>query len=421
MIVTNSYGRRLATESFIVTSTPVDIVELDVKVKSSVTLSIEHSSPVERFSNQTVTLQVEDKLSRKGELADITISATFTDGTRMLLVIPNRDITLTSHNTSVATLENNYVIAVNEGFTEIGANWTACGQTIALGSTVVQFEKKQVPCFKEAIYRIELLENVPVGKILQLEIDVNLDDVEDAGIEFEPLLVSENLQFNVDRTTGLVTTVQTLDRETETAYELRVRVTDKAQREALRKLNTNENTSTSGDGAFLGSTVTECVATIFITVSDVNDNSPECSPVEVPQISQLEKVGFQVAVAQARDIDEGTNAALTYTIVDGDPNERFRIHSTSGVIVIANNLSTDLTQYALQVEARDGGNKVDTCFVTVTTYSPSWQVCVPAVGISETRFGDIKSDFEKRMGEIYDLDIFITQYSEEQGDSGETR
>ena len=411
----------------------VDVVQLDVKILASVSLSIERSS-LPRRSNQTVTLIVEDKLSRQGELADITISAVFSDGTRRLLPVSSPDLMLSSLNSSVVTLDDEdklYVRAVSEGTTKVIANWTVCGEVIAVGSTEVQFQKKQVPCFKEQVYRKAISENSLTGNSIELHIDVDPVDREDAGVEFNILSGDANL-FTVGVGTGWVRPVRALDRETEATYTMIVRVTDKAQREALRKLGQNKTDSVES-GSGIGPTNTTdngndptnnpvpsdnsnlqpCDATVIITVLDENDNTPECSNIEVPQLSQAERVGFQVAVAEASDPDHGINGTVEYSIVSGDTNNRFSIDSSSGAIVIANNLSSDLTQYALQVEARDGGDKVDTCHVTISTYSLDWLVCVPATGITEDRFSSIKNEFQLRLGELLGLDVYITEYNEE--------
>lgn len=407
-------------------------MELDIKVEASVTLSVEHSVPLPRLSNQTVTLEVDDKLSRRGELADITISAAFSDGTRMLLDVSA--LTLTSLNTSVAALQSQdrrfYVRAENEGTTEVIANWTVCGEVIALGVTEVQFERKRVPCFKEQVYRVSLLESTSIGDVLQLQIDVDSEDAQDAGVEFDVVSGNDAGKFDVNIATGLVRSIAALDREAVTMYALTVRVTDKAQREALRKLaqNQTETPTMSGSGVTSDPIFTDdtnlqaCEASVYFTVLDVNDNSPSCSPVDVPLLSQAEKVGFEVATAVASDPDDAANGQITYSIVSGDTNERFGIDASSGIITIANNLSSVLTQYALQVEARDGGDRVDTCLVTVSTYNPSWQICVPATGITKDRFGTLKNEFEQRLGEILGLDVYITEYdSESQDASAESR
>jgi hypothetical protein len=410
---------------FSVTTMAVDAVQLDVKIVASVSLSIERSS-LPRHSNQTVTLTVEDKLTREGELADVTISVVFEDGTRRLLSVPNPDLTLSSLNSSVVTIDDQdtlFVRAVSEGTTDVVANLTVCGDFIALGSTEVQFQRKQVPCFKEQVYRKSVSENSRTDNSLQLHIDVDPVDREDAGVEFE-VLSGDTKLFTVDVETGWIRILEPLDRETEATYTITVRVTDKAQREALRKLLRNQTEEELGSASGLPNTTDNridpvsndnlqpCDTTIIITVLDENDNIPECSNIDIPLLSQAESIGFEIAVAQATDPDYGKNGTVTYTIVGGDANERFMIDEFSGSIVIANNLSTDLTQYLLQIEAKDGGDRVDTCFVTVSTYNPDWLVCVPTSGITKDKFSTIKDEFQQRLGEILGLDVYIAEYNE---------
>lgn len=114
--------------------------------------------------------------------------------------------------------------------------------------------------------------------------------------------------FSVDSSSGIVVLERPLDREQQSSYTLRVRATDQSPGRALSSL-----------------------ATVSITVLDVNDNPPVFERrdylVSVPEDTSP---GTQVLAVFATSKDIGTNAEITYLIRSGNEQGRFRINPKTG-------------------------------------------------------------------------------------------
>ena len=119
---------------------------------------------------------------------------------------------------------------------------------------------------------------------------------------------SANGFFSVDSLSGIVVLERPLDREQQSSYTLRVQATDQSPGRALSSL-----------------------ATISITVLDVNDNPPVFERrdylVSVPEDTSP---GTQVLAVFATSKDIGTNAEITYLIRSGNEQRKFRINPKTG-------------------------------------------------------------------------------------------
>ncbi|XP_067948846.1 protocadherin Fat 4-like [Watersipora subatra] len=133
--------------------------------------------------------------------------------------------------------------------------------------------------------------------------------------------------FTINQNTGTLTTTKRLDRDTVPAYHLTVVA------EGLSKMAT---------------------ASVNITVSDENDNSPVFREaiyyVETPEDTPLNSVVF---VAEADDIDAGNNATLTYTI-SASAADRLTIDGNTGAVRLSKMIRLGETLTAT-VTATDGG------------------------------------------------------------------
>ena len=70
----------------------------------------------------------------------------------------------------------------------------------------------------------------------------------------------------------------------------------------------------------------QTIVTLTVTVTDVNDNSPQC-PEAPTAFTVAEANSLEVRIGQitATDGDAGTNAMVNYRIAAGDLNGQFRI------------------------------------------------------------------------------------------------
>lgn len=114
---------------------------------------------------------------------------------------------------------------------------------------------------------------------------------------------------------GIVTTRGQFDRETQSRYTLPIYVRD-ANRiaatptSAIRKQRSSESNTEPATGQHFD------VATLIITIGDINDNAPEfrpgsCYGLSVPENSEASIIHTVVA----SDLDEGANAEIVYSII----------------------------------------------------------------------------------------------------------
>ena len=153
--------------------------------------------------------------------------------------------------------------------------------------------------------------------------------------------------FSMDRDTGLIETLDYLDREKMDFHYFRVT----AEYEQHRSLYAE--------------------ADLTIVVDDVNDNAPKFeSSSYIKVIAEDIYVGDIVLDVQARDLDAGQNAAIRYSIINRrGVNQVFNIGESSGVITTDGPLDREKVQrYSLTIQASDQGSppKTDQASVRIT-------------------------------------------------------
>ncbi|XP_060035621.1 protocadherin beta-5 [Erinaceus europaeus] len=106
---------------------------------------------------------------------------------------------------------------------------------------------------------------------------------------------------------------------------------------------------------------------VHIEVLDINDNAPEflqsLYEVKVAEDSPLNSL---VLAVSARDLDEGTNGNLAYTLFQGDKSQPFAIDEVTGEIRLKRALDFEAIQYySLETAATDGGGLSGKCTVAI--------------------------------------------------------
>ncbi|KAJ1202563.1 hypothetical protein NDU88_006361 [Pleurodeles waltl] len=192
------------------------------------------------------------------------------------------------------------------------------------------------PKFLDGPYVASVPEMSPVGTSI---IQLTATDADDPTYGNSARVVYSILQgqpyFSVDTKTGIIRTALTnMDREAQEYYEVIVQAKDMGGQL----------------GGLAGTT------TVNISLSDVNDNPPRF-PQKHYQMSVLESAPVTSVVGRilARDLDEGVNAEMKYSIVDGDGRDFFDIStdpiSQAAVITVGKPLSFERKKtYALKVE-----------------------------------------------------------------------
>ena len=140
--------------------------------------------------------------------------------------------------------------------------------------------------------------------------------------------------FEIDSTSGLVTTAVTFDREKKRSYQIRITGKDggPSRQEAERLMG---------------------FCQVEITIDDVNDNQPKFgnNQYKTNVKEDLEK-GHMVLHVSATDEDAGSNSLITYSFEK--PNVQFSISNTTGIITTKRTLTS--LEYRFAVIARDNGN-----------------------------------------------------------------
>ncbi|ELK25388.1 Protocadherin-16 [Myotis davidii] len=187
---------------------------------------------------------------------------------------------------------------------------------------------------------LAVAENQPPGSSVGRVYASDRDSGPNGRLTYSLRQMSEDSKaFRIHPQTGEVTTLQTLDRERQSSYQLLVRVQDG------------------------GSPPRSATGTVHIAVLDLNDNSPtflQASgaaggglPIQVPD---RVPPGTLVTTLQAKDPDEGENGTILYTLT-GPGSELFSLHPHSGELLTAAPLiRAERPHYVLTLSAHDQGS-----------------------------------------------------------------
>ncbi|EPY80489.1 protocadherin-16 [Camelus ferus] len=187
---------------------------------------------------------------------------------------------------------------------------------------------------------LAVAENQPPGTSVGRVFATDRDSGPNGRLTYSLRQLSEDSKaFRIHPQTGEVTTLQTLDREKQSSYQLLVQVQDG------------------------GSPPRSTTGTVHIAVLDLNDNSPtflQASgaaggglPIQVPDGAPP---GTLVTTLQAKDPDEGENGTILYMLT-GPGSELFSLHPHSGELLTAAPLiRAERPHYVLTLSAHDQGS-----------------------------------------------------------------
>ena len=194
------------------------------------------------------------------------------------------------------------------------------------------------PYFPSPPYIGYVEENKIPGTSVMVLQAIDLDSGINAVISYE-LEDNANGKFKIDPDSGLVTTLETLEKEgAENEFTIRVKATNRR----------------AGGNPLRSGTVS---ATIKVT--DGNDQKPVFDPtVYREKVPEDALPGYFVTKVEASDADEGPNAELEYTIESGNDPYEFYIDPRTGDILVSGLLDFDKGKksYNLTVKVTDRGN-----------------------------------------------------------------
>ena len=194
-------------------------------------------------------------------------------------------------------------------------------------------ENDNSPVFQEDEYHFGLEETQQSGMEVGYVSASDPDLTDNKHIQYS--ILSGNLYFGIDQSTGRIYTRRAVDRETQQNHTFRVEASD------------------------LGSPPHTAVVTVQVQVLDVNDNPPSFphSNPYLVSITENKKKGSQVALISSSDPDVGANAVITYSFSPADSAAQyFAIDAQTGNITTREVLDAEAQSlYTLHVIAKDGG------------------------------------------------------------------
>eukprot|EP00118_Oscarella_pearsei_P019174 m.202185 g.202185 ORF g.202185 m.202185 type:complete len:4095 (+) comp39606_c0_seq6:120-12404(+) len=187
------------------------------------------------------------------------------------------------------------------------------------------------PVFAQTTYRATVKENQNPGLSIATVSATDADSFSNAVLTYAIVSGNNGSHFRIDGNTGYISTDASLDREAKAFYSLQVR---------------------AADG---GNPILTAVASVLVTVEDLNDNSPYFDPssyLNVPPLGEDAKIGSMVTTVTAKDLDTGVNAKVLYSLRNGDG--RFQVDRTNGKITTISEINREIsTVYDLTIVATD--------------------------------------------------------------------
>ena len=199
------------------------------------------------------------------------------------------------------------------------------------------------PIFQRNVYRSTVMEMLPAGERVCVVTALDKDIGQNAEVEYSILRGNIDGAFQINISTGVITTLKTLNRTQISNYTLTVSASDRG----------------------LPSQQSSCL--VKITVIDSNKHLPQFSrPYYTLNVVEGTAIGAILGKVTATDDDHGENAQITYTIAGDHPSDEFLIDPFSGNLKVARKLDRETVEiYILNVSASDHGTPPLSSFAEV--------------------------------------------------------
>ena len=207
---------------------------------------------------------------------------------------------------------------------------------VQIGLTVTAVNEFTPNFTNGSFYSISLNENTAVGTSL-LTVHAQDDDGGDQGhVTYSVVSGNSDGVFQLDGESGNLELKRNLDYEEESGYSLVVKASDNAPA-PLTKWS---------------------IAVVNVTVVDLNDNFPVCSP-QARVISLLESIpkGSVLFTANCTDQDSDANSVLSYQFTAGNSRSKFSVSPSGGVVTLVEKLNFEVaTLFDLTLTVTDSGS-----------------------------------------------------------------
>lgn len=192
------------------------------------------------------------------------------------------------------------------------------------------------PIFQEAVYRVDISEDIPKGSYIKGVSATDGDSGQNANLRYS--LVSGNSLgwFAISENSGLVTSAAELDRETASQVVLNISAKDQGLQPKISYTK------------------------LIVNITDVNDQVPTFTQ-STYHISLVEHspAGSELVVLSATDSDLGVNGTVRFSFDPETPvsiQNQFRLDAASGRLSTATELDREEEScYLLHIKATDAG------------------------------------------------------------------
>ena len=342
---------RETVAEYIVTVEATDGVYTDAVNISVIVSDVNDNAPV--FINLPSSLNISEDASIGSVLYQVTAIDADLNAYVQFSLLTFADIFTINSTTGVITLSNmldyeetqEYTLTV-QAFDSSSPAMTSQEILIIRVSNI-----NEPPQFDPEVYTVEIDEN----SILRIALSAS-------DPENNPIFYAFNDPtdlFNINPSTGIISSVDVLDYESQPQINLTVQATDRNNFD---------------------------IAYIFITLLDVNDNAPVFDR-ELYSATVFENtpVNLIIVTVTAMDADSSSNGVVTYDIVQGNSDNLFRIDPNNGSIILTSSLDFETaTSYNLTVAAVDMGTPALTGTVVVQVNVTDVNDVPPVLTINES-------------------------------------
>ncbi|XP_067093535.1 neural-cadherin [Osmerus mordax] len=216
-----------------------------------------------------------------------------------------------------------------------------------------------------------VLENQPPGtfvlRVHALDADMGVNGEVKYGIMHRD---GTSSAFDIDPDTGVISSTVSFDRERQREYALSVTATDMAQEPLIG------------------------ICQITVLIADQNDNDPKFENSRYQYFLREDTpVGTSFLRAAAHDDDQGSNAAITYSLSSQKP-AYLHINPSTGWVYVNHPIS-QTSRISQQIVATDGGNRSSSVELTVIITNvhnqpPQWEQSEYWVTVPENTVRDAK-------------------------------
>ena len=197
----------------------------------------------------------------------------------------------------------------------------------------IEGENEFFPKFRQPVFQFAVSESAQIGDVVGQVEAPDVDKGKDGEVFY--YIVGFGSGFGVDRTTGIIRVRDPLDRESQNRYVLTV----------LAK----------NGGSIRGNDTDE--AQVIIQVQDGNDPPVFRKSIYAARVSEAAAIGTSVVTVSAVDKDvRPRNSQFSYSIFNGNIDNKFNVDPSSGVISVEKSLDREeVAFYNLTIRAIDNG------------------------------------------------------------------